>query len=285
MPFRPISGGGGVYSINVSGGRTSAYLLYRILERYGGELPPNAIAVFANTGREYPETLDFLKEIEQRWPGAKIHWLEYRYKKGGKPAHGYVEVDYDTASRNGEPFDAAIRARNSLPGVFRRFCTSALKVVPIELFSRKHFGVKKDTVCRVIGIRGDEPKRLNHSLLQECRVIYPLAAASVTRRDIIDFWRRSPFRLSLPQRKSNCDMCFLKRIRDLVANHQDDPHRGKWWADWERELDWSFFPKRNGVFPVSQVAMNDLAGKTGRQGSFDFPEDEGPVLDCFCGEE
>ena len=53
----------GKYHIAVTGGRTSSYLLYRVLERNGG-LPDNAVAIFTNTGREAEETLEFLRKIE-----------------------------------------------------------------------------------------------------------------------------------------------------------------------------------------------------------------------------
>ena len=48
--------------ISFSGGRTSAYMLYQILQAHGGELPPNLYVTFANTGKEMPETLDFITE-------------------------------------------------------------------------------------------------------------------------------------------------------------------------------------------------------------------------------
>lgn len=38
--------------INVSGGRTSALMLRRILDAHGGALPGDAHAVFQNTGKE-----------------------------------------------------------------------------------------------------------------------------------------------------------------------------------------------------------------------------------------
>ena len=37
--------------ISFSGGRTSAYLLYRIVEAYQGDLPDDIFVTFANTGK------------------------------------------------------------------------------------------------------------------------------------------------------------------------------------------------------------------------------------------
>ena len=40
--------------ISFSGGRTSAFMLWKILEAHGGTLPDNLKVVFANTGKEMP---------------------------------------------------------------------------------------------------------------------------------------------------------------------------------------------------------------------------------------
>ena len=52
--------------ITFSGGRTSAYMLYKILENNNG-LPKNAVVTFANTGREKPQTLDFVHNCSEKW--------------------------------------------------------------------------------------------------------------------------------------------------------------------------------------------------------------------------
>ncbi len=44
--------------ISFSGGRTSAFMLRRILDAGGGTLFPDVKVAFFNTGKERPETLD-----------------------------------------------------------------------------------------------------------------------------------------------------------------------------------------------------------------------------------
>ena len=92
--------------ISFSGGRTSGYMLHRILEA-NGDLPDRVKVLFANTGREMPRTLDFVHNIEKNWD-VNITWLEYsrapsnRYQNG--KAH-FQTVSWDSAAREGEPFD------------------------------------------------------------------------------------------------------------------------------------------------------------------------------------
>ena len=47
--------------VSFSGGRTSAFMLYKILEAQNWTLPEKCKVVFANTGREMPETYDFVQ--------------------------------------------------------------------------------------------------------------------------------------------------------------------------------------------------------------------------------
>ena len=87
----------GNVQIAFSGGRTSAYMLHRIVLANGG-LPEDRVEVtFQNTGKERPETLDFVQEVGQRF-GVLITWLEYRPKM---PL--FEVVGYQGASRDRMP--------------------------------------------------------------------------------------------------------------------------------------------------------------------------------------
>ena len=96
--------------ISFSGGRTSAYMLWRILEANQMKLPEDAIVCFANTGKEEEATLKFVHDCEINW-GAEIHWIEYKYDE--IPAKRFKRVTYETASRGGEPFAELIDQNGS----------------------------------------------------------------------------------------------------------------------------------------------------------------------------
>jgi 3'-phosphoadenosine 5'-phosphosulfate sulfotransferase (PAPS reductase)/FAD synthetase len=80
--------------ISFSGGRTSAYMLWRVLQANNG-LPDDAIVCFANTGKEEESTLEFVRDCEKNWD-VRIHWLEYRDSE-----QKFEVVRFDNASRGG----------------------------------------------------------------------------------------------------------------------------------------------------------------------------------------
>ena len=78
-------------------------MLHQILTE-NGDLPERCKVVFANTGREMPETLDFVQECSERWR-VPVTWLEYR-----KTQPKFVKPLIITARRDGEPFTECVEA-------------------------------------------------------------------------------------------------------------------------------------------------------------------------------
>ena len=107
-PYRIPAGSPWFHVVNVSGGRSSGMLLHRILEAHDGQLPERCAAIFANTGRERGETLDFVEAMGEAWD-VPIEWVEFDYRPDRDGGHGTKYrarvVDRATASMNGEPFD------------------------------------------------------------------------------------------------------------------------------------------------------------------------------------
>lgn len=222
----------GNVQISFSGGRTSGYMLHQIAEANGG-IPDRCKVVFANTGREMPQTLDFVHEVSQRW-GVLITWVEYDAKK--QAGSRFRIVSHNSAARDGEPFADLIRQKKFLPNQKARFCTGDLKVKPSRDYLRS---LGWENWMAALGIRADEPQRVNREPQRErWQRWYPLADAGVSKHDVALFWRKQPFDLQLVNIKGktplgNCDGCFLKSEANLAALARDYPERHQWWQDME----------------------------------------------------
>ena len=222
--------------INVSGGRTSAYMLRRILDAHGGRLPDDVHAVFANTGKEREKTLTFLHRCAQEW-GVHIVWIE---RDPDAPAR-FRDVSYDTAARNAEPFDRLIIDKSFLPNAVMRFCTQELKIVPAKRYMQS---LGYDTWVSVVGLRADEPSRVSKirardhgRFVADC----PLARGGVTREMVDAFWRAQPFDLGLRSWESNCAGCYIRSAKVLERIERDAPGTLDWWIEWERRMGASFY--------------------------------------------
>ena len=226
--------------ISFSGGRTSGYMLYKILEAYNFKLPKDIYVTFANTGKEAEETLEFIRDCENNW-GVKIHWLEM-YLGEERPIYRTKEVTFETASRNGEPFEELVNRRKFLPNPVARFCTSELKIKVMYRFMRKIKGYKD--WYNVLGLRYDEPRRAVNARNQTYEVwdnIVPLYDAKVTNETVLDFWNNNDFDLKLRSFNGktlagNCDLCFLKGKQTLVKLIKEKPELADWWIKQEQKF-------------------------------------------------
>lgn len=223
--------------ISFSGGRTSAYMLWRILQAHGGTLPDDVHVCFANTGKEREETLRFVHECSTRW-GVRVRWLEWAKRRRGDPwEDGFTEVGFNSASRNGEPFAAVIADRQMLPNPVTRFCTQQLKIRTQEMFMRAQ---GYDRWNNAVGLRFDEMRRVfrqierNEKKIDRFTAIMPLAKARVREPEIIAWWAQQPFNLTIRGFEGNCDLCFLKAERTLMRLVRDNPGMHEWWAEQER---------------------------------------------------
>lgn len=216
--------------ISFSGGRTSAYMLWRILQAHGGTLPDGVVVAFANTGKEREETLRFVHECGSRW-GVHVRWVEWR------PPNAFEEVGFNSADRTGQWFAELIRRKQYLPNSTMRYCTSKLKVDTMKKFmlslGYKHW-------VNPVGLRYDEGARVlkqfarNVSGKERYTALMPLADAHVTKRDVMAFWATQSFDLQLQPHEGNCDLCFLKGRSKLAAIIREHPGMADWWSTVER---------------------------------------------------
>lgn len=221
--------------IAFSGGRTSAFMLRQILDTFGGTLPEGLQVCFCNTGLEHPQTLIFVQRCAEEW-GVKVVWLEYRFDgvemASQNPVVTFAEVDFETASRKGEPFSQLIRQRSFLPNPVTRFCTVELKIQTMHRWALAH-GIAEYT--KAIGLRYDEPRRV-HKLRADRKgetVCCPMYDARHTVEDVEKFWGGQPFKLEIPFYQGNCQGCFLKSRWRLDQVARETPEAFQWWIDWE----------------------------------------------------
>ncbi|MCY4405018.1 MAG: 3'-phosphoadenosine 5'-phosphosulfate sulfotransferase [Rhodospirillaceae bacterium] len=210
-------------------------MLRHIVDAYGGRLPGGLHIVFANTGMEREETLQFVDVCGREW-GVEIAWVEYLWDA----PHRTRTVDFATASRNGEPYAALIDRKGFVPSVTIRTCSGTLKRDRIESYARHRLGLKR--WHSVIGLRADEQRRVLRMRAMNCgsrtgaHAALPLADAGVREADVLDWWKRQPFDLGIPSYAGNCNCCFLKGRAKLIRIIREDPTLADWWIEQEARV-------------------------------------------------
>jgi len=251
--------------INFSGGRTSAYMTKRLID----EGLQDYIVTFQNTGKEMPETLDFINECDKRW-NLGIVWLEYR-----KP-NSFEVVTYQTASRDGRPFDEMINHKNGfIPNRMSRFCTDQLKIQTSKRYLKSR-GLKSWTFYN--GIRYDEPHRWGkmNGLPNYIDLEMPLVRWKVTKQDVLNWWALQDFDLQVVEPYGNCDCCFLKGKGKLMKIAKERPDLLQWWID--KEDFWLNQGIKIGTFK-KEISYQKLLELSTIHGDL-FDQD--PTFECFC---
>jgi 3'-phosphoadenosine 5'-phosphosulfate sulfotransferase (PAPS reductase)/FAD synthetase len=282
----------GTTVVSFSGGRTSAYMLRQVLDN--NDDLSDLVITFANTGKEHPATLEFVRECAERW-SVPIVWLEFRDNEAG-----FEVVDFTGASRQGEPFEALIRKRKYLPNPVTRFCTIDLKIRIIHKYLRSQgLSTEDNPVDMMTGIRADEPRRVakirNRKSTSESKwatMAMPLADAGVGVQDVTDFWAAQPFDLMLPTingrtLEGNCDLCFLKganQVYSIIASDRGElVRKADWWARMEHTAVSSRGITGNGaLFRFDRPSYQQMLDYSDTQ--FDMFADQDEAISCFCGD-
>jgi 3'-phosphoadenosine 5'-phosphosulfate sulfotransferase (PAPS reductase)/FAD synthetase len=280
--------------VSFSGGRTSGYMLRHILDAHGGTLPPDVLVVFCNTGKERPETLDFVERCSAEW-GVPVVWLEYtstpregeRVKtRNGRLERPYVPaarvVNYATASRNGEPLERIIEDRRMLPNPVGRFCTVEGKILTLIRYLES---LDWSGWTNVVGFRADEPERVRKLLAADRRhsdedLAFPLHVAGATRADVIAFWAAHPFDLGLRDHEGNCDLCFLKGAGKIQRIMRDRPDLAAWWVEMETRI--AGGRTGTGRFRSDRPGYATLLELSKRPTLFPVGEDDELSVACHC---
>ena len=207
--------------ISFSGGETSAFMsqwLVRHAHEFGYE---NLVFVFANTGFENEETLDFVEECDEAF-GLNVYWIEAVVHHGQRKSSTHRLTSFENASRDAQPFEEVIK-KYGIPNVAFPHCTRELKERPIISFASQYFD--GEPYHTAIGIRADEVDRVNENRIQK-GFIYPLISKQMipaTKRHINFFWSNQPFRLRLKGYQGNCITCWKKHQNKLYQIARENP--------------------------------------------------------------
>jgi 3'-phosphoadenosine 5'-phosphosulfate sulfotransferase (PAPS reductase)/FAD synthetase len=272
--------------ISFSGGRTSAFMLHKVLEAHQMSLPSDAKVVFCNTGKEEEATLKFVNDCSIKW-NVPIIWLEFAIENNEKITK---IVDFETASRNGEPFDAVINFyQPSLPNGRSRYCSSQMKTRTMHRYLKS---IGWEEWESFIGIRADEPKRVvkfraNPNPEGKHETVHlPLAQDGISSKDVSNFWKQQDFDLGLPNingktMHGNCDLCMLKPKAQILSLIQEKPERALWWIKQEEEAS-----KRcagdGKFFAIDRPTYAQMYKYAAEQTDM-FDKDE-EAISCFCGD-
>ena len=270
--------------VSFSGGETSALMTHWILNGPMQNEYDDIKVIFANTGEEREETLEFVRDCDVRFGFGTI-WIEAVIHHNLRKGPTARVVNFNTATRknavNG-PFEQMIQ-KYGIPNSKFKHCTRTLKQVPIESYL-KDIGWKKDYDL-AIGIRSDEIDRVSERAKQR-RIIYPLVSCIPTSKPQVNsWWEAQSFRLRLKGYEGNCAWCWKKSMRKLITlmrenpNHFDFPARmesaysrvGPEFLknDWERSDPLPENYRRN--FFRGNKSVADISDESRRRGSGFIP--------------
>ena len=253
--------------INFSGGRTSAYMTKRLID----EGLTDYIVTFQNTGKEMPQTLDFINECDKRW-GLNIVWLEYRY------GNNFEVVNYETSSRDGRPFSELIEhKKHFLPNRKTRFCSDQLKIQTCKRYL-KSIGLNEWTIFN--GIRYDEPARWGkmNGLPEYIDLEMPMIKWKTTKKDVLFWWEKQEFNLKVNEPYGNCDCCFLKGKGKLAIIAKEKPELFDWWIEQENKNALNNNNSFYGSFKP-EITYKQILNKA--QSQFGLWDND-PSFECFC---
>lgn len=234
--------------LSVSGGLTSMLMMLYCLKKLSDKY--EIICVFANTGKEKEGTLKFVNDCAIRFK-TKIIWVEAKHRdengnpysrKGWKVKHKVV--NFETASRNGEPFEEMISVLG-IPSTNAPFCSDQLKRKPIESYLKR---IGWRNYYKAIGIRCDEIDRVNPHFLVK-RIIYPFVSLwPKTKPEIMDEGHDLGLVIDIHPDDGNCDECWKKDMKRLCRNARRDPEGFFWWKD--MTLKYGYFnPRKTELLP------------------------------------
>lgn len=188
--------------LGISGGKDSSALAVYMRDKV-----PEMEYFFSDTGKELPETYEFLDRLEA-FLGKEI-----------------VRLNMDPDPHTNRDFDHWLTVYEGLlPSSQVRWCTVDLKIKPFEAY------VGKDKVYHYIAIRADEDrvgyKPPKISSLRNIKPKYPFKEDGIIKEDVYRILEESG--VGLPEyynwrTRSGCYFCFFQRKSEWVGLLEEHP--------------------------------------------------------------
>ena len=278
--------------IAFSGGRTSAMMTKILLDKYKHLY--NFDIVFCNTGHEREATLEFVKKCDDEF-GFNTTWIEaVTNNKKGTGVSAKI-VTYETAYRNllkngVDPFEEVIK-KHGITNQDYPTCTREMKTTAVRAYMRDIKGHKKIDYKVMLGIRTDEPKRLNWAKAKRDKLKYFAEILNVTKYDVNEFWTKQKFDLNLKSYQGNCILCWKKSDRKLftiiqegiLSNDKELLAEIEWFKYIENKYG-SFFPRGGSYnyefmrFFRHRRSINDIIQESNFLDLSDYAKDESNIL-------
>ncbi len=245
----------------------------------------NILFAFANTSKEREETLKFGKQLSDF---LNIVWIEGTYPMKKGKGIGYKVVNFETAKRNGEVFEAMLEKANivtvtgnkvGLPNHGTPYCSDRLKKIPLHKLAKDYF--KGEKYVTAIGFRREDvevSRRITYAEIREIKdYIYPLITDfmphPLSQRDVSKVIETAGYNLKIPSKWGNCDGCWKRSEQKQVEMLREGVLNPDWWRKMENQY--------NDKFYRGFQSIDDLMKKAKLPISLDVFEDNGEA--CLCG--
>jgi hypothetical protein len=173
---------------------------------------------FANTSQEDERTLVFADRCDREF-GLNMVWLEAVIHAGRIGATHNI-VDFETAKRNGEIYEAMIQ-KYGIPNKAYPHCNRELKLNPIRSYLAS---IGWGGCLNAVGIRIDEPARHGPAKKLGSKIIHPMVSMfPTTKADVMEWWEGQPFDLGMLEHEGNCTWCWKKSLSKLVRQAHEKP--------------------------------------------------------------
>lgn len=216
--------------------------------------------ITANTGLEDPLSLEFGRQCDEYWKrkfGIGITLVESVVDHGHRKGTTHKVVSFDTAHQGGDLMEEVIK-KYGIPNKYYMHCTRELKERAMYSYVKSVLKWEQGCFDVAIGIRGDEPKRINgvdENFRKTAKgtmgatLIYPLAQNNTDQAAVFEFCLAAPFQLLIPEHRGNCIGCHKKSDKKICTILSEDPNALDLWDDWSKEHGMSGARKEGNTEP------------------------------------